>query len=320
MVVCIAVGICAALIISLIGLCTVLSHLSSSFPTLNPDCFLADLFTAELFSILSGRHKPLSVRTSTSTNTHYLAGASPALPGCQLQKYLRLFNAAKFHITVIGNHNELWNIRVEAAFLCRHFLKRTALSSESNYVHDVYVRNGDECFTVKTPTNNFRGENIFCNNTAGNNIGSFGNGPVPVRVSNVYYRNVTLIGPASAGIMHKAYIINNGYVTNVTYEDFRMESAAYPISINPFWCGKGDCGNTYGNLTFSNITYRNFKIYGKNDKPRALVQMKCISSTQSPIGKIQCSNIKLCNVDRSQAVGYGADDVTNVSGHTTNCK
>lgn len=41
------------------------------------------------------------------------------------------------------------------------------MSGDNNYVHDVSVENGDECVTVKTPTNGFVAENIQCFYSAG---------------------------------------------------------------------------------------------------------------------------------------------------------
>ncbi|KIJ52337.1 glycoside hydrolase family 28 protein, partial [Sphaerobolus stellatus SS14] len=143
-----------------------------------------------------------------------------------------LYDSPMFHVTIIGNNNVAHNM----AILATHIGETDGfdVSGNNNYVHDVTVENGDECVTVKTPTNGFRAENIQCRWTAGCNIGSYGSGTTGVSVQNVSYKNVT-ISNSDAGVELKSYPNCAGTVTNITYTDFTLSAAAYPIAINSFW-------------------------------------------------------------------------------------
>jgi len=93
-----------------------------------------------------------------------------------------------FHMTIIGNNNVVHDQKVVADTIGT--TDGYDISGNNNYAHDLSVQNGDECVTVKTPTNGFRAERITCIGTAGCNIGSFGSGGAAA-VENVSYDTVT---------------------------------------------------------------------------------------------------------------------------------
>jgi len=217
---------------------------------------------------------------------------------------LLLNNSPMFHLTMIGNNNEIFDIVVIADKIGE--TDAFDVSGDNNYVHDVEVTNGDECVTVKNPTTNFLAENIICHYTAGCNMGSFGNAPSQVAISNVHYRNVTMIN-SEAGPQIKTYPNNLGYVRNITYEDFTLVAVSYPIAINLYWCPHTKCPDATGTLTISDVTYKNIK-GTENGNSRPAVLINCILNHK-------CTNINFESVTITASTGAGThDSITNACG------
>ncbi|KAI8589326.1 glycoside hydrolase family 28 protein [Geranomyces variabilis] len=224
---------------------------------------------------------------------------------------LRFINAAKFHITVVGDNNEIRNVDIKADHIGE--TDGIDISGNNNYVHDVSVENGDECVTVKSPTTNFKAENIICKATAGCNIGSFGPVAGTAAIDGVYYRNVTMTS-SSAGVMLKSYPSTSGYVKNIVYEDFTLTDVAYPIDIDMEWC-HGPCPPKTGGLTVEGATFKNFVVGGAGgDSRRPVVKLNCPLGAPSPA----CVGVKICGLDKAQSRGYAKDVVINAV-HTTDC-
>jgi len=217
---------------------------------------------------------------------------------------VHLDNSPMFHLTLIGNNNEISNMVVTADNIGE--TDAFDISGNNNYVHDVEVTNGDECVTVKNPTTNFRAENIICHYTAGCNMGSFGNGANQVTISGVHYKKVTMYN-SEAGPQIKTYPNNLGYVRNVTYEDFTLVSVAYPIAINLFWCPHTTCPSPTGTLTISDVTFKNIQgTESGNTRPAVLID--CIPGHK-------CTNINFQSVDIKAANGASTHDTfTNACG------
>jgi len=217
---------------------------------------------------------------------------------------LKLNDSPMFHLTVIGNSNEIFDIVVTAQVIGE--TDAFDISGNNNYVHDVEVTNGDECVTVKNPTQNFRAENIVCHYTAGCNMGSFGNAATQVSISNVYYRNVTMYNSES-GAQIKTYPNNLGLVKNVTYQDFTLSAVDYPISINLYWCPHTKCPDASGTLTIQDVNFINFK-GTENGNSRPAVLIDCIPGHK-------CTNIDFQNVDITATSGGATHDtITNGCG------
>jgi len=217
---------------------------------------------------------------------------------------IQLINAPMFHLVIDGNNNEVWNVVVTADIIGE--TDAFDISGENNYIHDVEVTNGDECVTVKTPTKNFLAENIICHYTAGCNMGSFGNAPTNAAVSGVYYRNVTMYN-SEAGAQIKTYPNNLGYVSNITYEDFKLVEVDYPMVINLFWCPHTNCPPSTGTLTISDVTFRNFQ-GTENGNSRPAVLLDCIPGHE-------CTNIVFTNIDVTASNGAAThDSITNACG------
>ncbi|KAG9315531.1 glycoside hydrolase family 28 protein [Chiua virens] len=191
-----------------------------------------------------------------------------------------LYNAPMFHLVIIGNDNVVHDMKIVADHIGE--TDGIDISGNNNYVHDVSVENGDECVTVKAPTDGFLAENIQCFYSAGNNIGSFGKGATGVSVQNVYYRNVTHYG-GDGGIILKVEnigLVSSGVVQNATYEDFKFTNVAHPIQITDFWCPHETCPNVTGDLVWKDITFRRITGTGDRNTKRPVVEVKCITGYQ----------------------------------------
>jgi len=217
---------------------------------------------------------------------------------------IQLNNSPMFHLTLIGNNNEISNMVVIADNIGE--TDAFDVSGNNNYVHNVEVTNGDECVTVKNPTTNFLAENIVCHYTAGCNMGSFGNAATNVAISNVHYRNVTMYN-SEAGPQIKTYPNNLGYVRNITYEDFTLSNVAYPIALNLYWCPHTKCPDATGTLTVSDVTYRNIAgTESGNSRPAVLID--CIPNHK-------CTNINFQSVSIKASNGATTHDTfTNACG------
>ncbi|KAJ4481617.1 pectin lyase-like protein [Lentinula edodes] len=206
-----------------------------------------------------------------------------------------LYDAPMFHVTIIGD-----NVAHDMAIIASHIGETDGfdMSGNNNYVHDVSVENGDECVTVKTPTNGFVAERITCKWTAGCNIGSFGSGATGVDVQNVYYSDVT-ISNSDAGVMIKSYPNCQGTVKNITYTGFTLDAAAYPIYISAFWEGGTD---DTGTLEISDVTFDNFVGTGTPTRPAVLLD--CNKATP-------CEDIIFTDISLTDTT---ADTFTNACG------
>ncbi|KII96149.1 glycoside hydrolase family 28 protein [Plicaturopsis crispa FD-325 SS-3] len=212
-----------------------------------------------------------------------------------------LYDAPMFHVTIIGNNNVAHNMAIIASHIGE--TDGFDVSGDNNYVHDVSVENGDECVTVKTPTNGFVGENIQCINGAGCNVGSFGDGTTGVSIQNVTYTTVSL-SYSDAGVMIKSYPNCQGTIENLSYNDFTLNEVAYPIDIDMYWCGgSSNCPSQgSGSQTVNNIQFNNFQGSGTSTRPG--VKLNCLSNTP-------CRDIAFNNV---QISGAKAATVSNACG------
>ncbi|KAJ7613707.1 pectin lyase-like protein [Mycena polygramma] len=213
-----------------------------------------------------------------------------------------LYDAPQFHVTIIGNNNEAHDMAIIASHIGE--TDGFDMSGNNNYVHDVSVENGDECVTVKTPTNGFVAERITCKFTAGCNIGSFGDANTAVDVQNVVYSDVT-ISNSDAGVMIKSYPDNVGTVKNITYNTFTLSAAAYPIYISAFWAGNGV---DTGKLSISDVTFNGFTGTGTPTRPAVLLD--CNKAT--PCENIKFSGVSLSNTEANTFTNACGSGVTGI--------
>ncbi|KAJ3814234.1 pectin lyase-like protein [Lentinula lateritia] len=208
-----------------------------------------------------------------------------------------LYDAPMFHVTIIGD-----NVAHDMAIIASHIGETDGfdMSGNNNYVHDVSVENGDECVTVKTPTNGFVAERITCKWTAGCNIGSFGSGATGVDVQNVYYSDVT-ISNSDAGVMIKSYPNCQGTVKNITYTGFTLVSLS-PQNLHDFLKYIQGGTDDTGTLEVSDVTFDNFVGTGTPTRPAVLLD--CNKATP-------CEDIIFTDISLTDTT---ADTFTNACG------
>ncbi|KAI9041361.1 putative rhamnogalacturonase [Aspergillus affinis] len=121
------------------------------------------------------------------------------------------------------------------------------------YIHDNEVTNRDECVSVKSPSHHALVENLVCNQ-AGSGI-SIGSLNISAEISNILARNINIIQGNNIAFI-KTYPGGSGYVTNITFENFRSKASLYGLSVNQYW------QNTFepdtGAVALSNLVFRNF--------------------------------------------------------------
>jgi len=217
---------------------------------------------------------------------------------------ITLYNSPQFHVTIIGNDNIAHDMAIHADHIGE--TDGFDMSGNNNQVYSVTVENGDECVTVKTPTNGFYATDITCLWTAGCNIGSFGSGAVGVDVQNVFYSDVT-ISNSDAGVMIKSYPNCQGIVKNITYTGFTLDAAAYPIYISAFWEGGTD---DTGTLEVSDVTFENFQGTGTPTRPAVLLD--CNKAT--PCEGITFENIVLTDTKANQFTNACGSGLSSLEG------
>ncbi|KAJ5771045.1 uncharacterized protein N7511_003096 [Penicillium nucicola] len=121
------------------------------------------------------------------------------------------------------------------------------------YIHDNEVTNRDECVSVKSPSHHALIENLVCNQ-AGSGI-SIGSLNVSAEISNIEAHNISIIQGNNIAFI-KTYPGGSGYVTNVTFTNFRSLGSLYGLDINQYW------QNTFtpdtGAVALSNLVFKNF--------------------------------------------------------------
>ncbi|KGO75442.1 Glycoside hydrolase, family 28 [Penicillium italicum] len=124
----------------------------------------------------------------------------------------------------------------------------------SNYwIHDNEVTNRDECVSVKSPSHHALVENLVCNQ-AGSGI-SIGSLNTSAEISNIHARNINIIQGNNIAFI-KTYPGGSGYVTNITFENFRSLGSLYGLDIDQYWQNKFEPDT--GSVALSNLVFRNF--------------------------------------------------------------
>ncbi|KAJ5355541.1 uncharacterized protein N7496_012753 [Penicillium cataractarum] len=165
---------------------------------------------------------------------------------------LILVDSPKFHIVLDFMLNvEVYHLTIRGANLGSY----DGIDAIGNnyYIHDNEVTNRDECVSVKSPSHFVLIENLVCNQ-AGSGV-SIGSLNVSAEISNIEARNISIIQGNNIAFI-KTYPGGSGYVTNITFSNFRSLSSLYGLNINQYW------QNTFtpdtGSVSLSNLAFRNF--------------------------------------------------------------
>ncbi|KAK1855475.1 murein transglycosylase [Colletotrichum chrysophilum] len=165
---------------------------------------------------------------------------------------LILVDSPKFHIVFDFAVNlEAYHLTIRGANLGSY--DGVDVVGTNYWIHDIEGTNRDECVSVKSPSNHALVENLVCNQ-AGSGI-SIGSLNVSASIANIHARNISIIQGNNIAFI-KTYPGGLGYVTNITFENFRSKASLYGLDINQYW------QNTFepdtGAVALSNLIFKNF--------------------------------------------------------------
>ncbi|KOS41525.1 hypothetical protein ACN38_g7604 [Penicillium nordicum] len=165
---------------------------------------------------------------------------------------LILVDSPKFHIILDFAINvEVYHLTIRGANLGSY--DGIDAIGTNYWIHDNEVTNRDECVSVKSPSHHALVENLVCNQAgSGISIGSLNSS---AEISNIEARNISIIQGNNIAFI-KTYPGGFGYVTNITFTNFRSLGSLYGLDINQYW------QNTFepdtGAVALSNLVFRNF--------------------------------------------------------------
>ncbi|KAH8809432.1 pectin lyase fold/virulence factor [Xylogone sp. PMI_703] len=165
---------------------------------------------------------------------------------------LILVDSPKFHFVFdYGTNIEIYHLTIRGADLGSY--DGIDAVGTNYYIHDNEVTNRDECVSVKSPSHYVLIENQVCNRVgSGLSIGSLN---VSAEISNIYARNISVIEGNEIAFI-KTYPGGSGYVTNITWENFRSKASLYGLNINQYW--QNTLTPDTGAVSLSNLVFRNF--------------------------------------------------------------
>ncbi|CAI7647191.1 unnamed protein product [Penicillium viridicatum] len=165
---------------------------------------------------------------------------------------LILVDSPKFHIILdFATNVEAYHLTIRGANLGSY--DGIDAIGTNYWIHDNEVTNRDECVSVKSPSHHALVENLVCNQAgSGISIGSLNSS---AEISNIEARNISIIQGNNIAFI-KTYPGGSGYVTNITFTNFRSLGSLYGLDINQYW------QNTFepdtGAVALSNLIFRNF--------------------------------------------------------------
>ncbi|KAF4628371.1 hypothetical protein G7Y89_g9786 [Cudoniella acicularis] len=175
------------------------------------------------------------------------------LGAIQGQGYLyRISGNPKFHFVFdFGVNIEVYHLTIRGANLGSY--DGIDAIGTNYHIHDNEVTNRDECVSVKSPSNHALVENLVCNRVgSGISIGSLN---VSAEISNIHARNISVLAANEIAFI-KTYPGGSGYVTNVTWENFRSKANLYGLNVDQYW--QETFTPDTGAVALSNIIFRNF--------------------------------------------------------------
>ncbi|KAF1924659.1 glycoside hydrolase family 28 protein [Didymella exigua CBS 183.55] len=156
--------------------------------------------------------------------------------------------------------------------------------SDNVRITNSHIVNGDDCVSFKPNTTNTLVENLYCQGSHGISVGSLGQyAGVQDIVANVLVKNVTMVN-AENGARIKAFGGSasststtgggNGYVRNVTFQDFTVQSVALPVVIDQCYeTSASTCASHPSKVTISDVHYVN--VTGTGSKSKEVVSLVC---------------------------------------------
>ncbi|CAG5157134.1 uncharacterized protein ALTATR162_LOCUS4926 [Alternaria atra] len=190
---------------------------------------------------------------SGNSDTWYNAGKTGPIPWViynaqnVLVENIKQVQSPFWHNLVYGSRNVTFNN------INLHSIQSNGKQAQNTDGWDIYrsdnvnilnsnIINGDDCVSFKPNTTNALVENLYCQGSHGISVGSLGQyAGVQDIVANVLVKNVTMVN-AENGARIKAFGGSasatstkgggNGYVKNITFQDFTVSNVDLPIVID----------------------------------------------------------------------------------------
>ncbi|KAF2999976.1 hypothetical protein E8E14_006510 [Neopestalotiopsis sp. 37M] len=181
-----------------------------------------------------------------------------------------LVDSPAFHLSLdTCTNGELYNMIIRGAN--EGGLDGIDIWSTNIWVHDIEVTNKDECVTVKSPADHILVEQVHCNWSGGCAMGSLGSG---VAVHDIEYRNIY------THHANQMYMIKSnggdGDVYNLAFNNFMGHSNAYTLDFDTAWSSMSAVDGD--GITYSNISFSNWKGTASNGVQRGPVKLNCPSA------------------------------------------
>jgi polygalacturonase len=130
-------------------------------------------------------------------------------------------------------------------------------STNNTIVRDSTVINQDDCVAV-TSGANISISNMYCDGSHGLSIGSVG-GKSNNNVTSISFTNSVILNSQN-GIRIKTNSNTTGFISNILYENIRMENISnYGIDIQQDYLNGGPTGNPTNGVMIQDVVIRNVK-------------------------------------------------------------
>ncbi|KUJ12430.1 glycoside hydrolase family 28 protein [Mollisia scopiformis] len=152
-----------------------------------------------------------------------------------------------------------------------------------------HIVNGDDCVSLKPNSTNVLVQNLYCQGSHGISMGSVGQyAGVQDIIANVLVKNITMVN-AKNGARIKAFGGSssatsttgggNGYIQNITFQDFRCEKVGLPIVIDQCYeTSTAKCKKYPSKVLINDIHYIN--VTGTGTKSKEVVSLVCSNVCQ----------------------------------------
>ncbi|KAE8453337.1 hypothetical protein EG329_011405 [Mollisiaceae sp. DMI_Dod_QoI] len=228
-----------------------------------------------------------------SGDTWYAAGTTGPIPWT-------IYNAQNVIVENINMiQSPFWhNFIYQSSNVTFNNIKLNSIQSDGSQAHntdgwDIYrssnvtisnshIINGDDCVSLKPNSTNVLVQNLYCQGSHGISMGSVGQyAGVQDIIANVLVKNITMVN-AENGARIKAFGGSssptsakgggNGYVRNITFQDFRCDNVKLPIVIDQCYeTSSSTCASYPSKVLINDIHYIN--VTGTGTKSREVVTM-----------------------------------------------
>uniref|UniRef100_A0A5B6YUD9 Polygalacturonase n=1 Tax=Davidia involucrata TaxID=16924 RepID=A0A5B6YUD9_DAVIN len=154
-------------------------------------------------------------------------------------------------------------------------------------IYNSVISNGDDCVSIGAGCYNVDISNITCGPSHGISIGSLGVRNSRACVSNIRVTDST-IKHSDNGVRIKTWQGGSGAVSQVTFNNIRMDNVRNPIIIDQYYCLSKGCVNQTSAVFISDISYTNIK--GTYDIRSPPVRLACSDT-------VPCTNLTVSDVE-----------------------